>query len=267
MSYFRDLYATFIRVSLSTEMQYRAANVIWLMGMIMEPVIYLAVWSAVAQAQGGSVSGFSPSDFAAYYLVYAWVNQFTSDWHMWEFDARIQHGQLAFQLLRPIHPIHGDIAENLAHKVTQQATMLPALIVLGFVFHARLAPEPWALAAFVPALVLAFAARFLWEWSLALAAFWTTRISAVNRAYFVVLMFLSGRVAPVSLLPHTLQTVGDALPFRWMVAFPVELVVGRLTPRDAAIGLLAQLGWIAGGAAVLRLVWPRAVRRFAAVGG
>lgn len=264
---FRDLYATFIRVSLSTEMQYRAANVIWLMGMIMEPVIYLSVWSAVAQAQGGSVSGFSPSDFAAYYLVYAWVNQFTSDWHMWEFDARIQHGQLAFQLLRPVHPIHGDVAENLAHKVSQQATMLPVLIVLGLVFHARAPIEPWALAMSVPALALAFAVRFLWEWSLALSAFWTTRISAVNRAYFVVLMFLSGRVAPVGLLPQVLQTAGDMLPFRWMVAFPVELLIGRVTPHQALWGLVAQLGWIAGGGVVLRLLWPRAVRRFASVGG
>jgi ABC-2 type transport system permease protein len=267
VSYFRDLYATFVRVSLSTEMQYRAANVIWLMGMIMEPVIYLAVWSAVAQAQGGSVSGFGPSDFAAYYLVYAWVNQFTSDWHMWEFEARIQHGAFAFQLLRPVHPIHGDVAENLAHKVSQQATMLPALIVLWFVFHARSPFEPWAFAAAVPALVLAFAVRFLWEWSLALTAFWTTRISAVNRAYFVLLMFLSGRVAPVGLLPQFLQNLSDVLPFRWMVAFPVELVIGRLTPRDAAVGLLAQLGWIAAGGALLRVLWPRAVRRFASVGG
>jgi viologen exporter family transport system permease protein len=109
--------------------------------------------------------------------------------------------------------------------------------------------------------------RFLWEWALALSAFWTTRISAVNRAYFVVLMFLSGRVAPVGLLPQVLQTVGDALPFRWMVAFPVELMIGRVTPRDAAVGLVAQLGWIAGGGVVLRLLWPRAVRRFASVGG
>jgi viologen exporter family transport system permease protein len=267
VSYLRELYATFIRVSLSVEMQYRAANVIWLMGMIMEPVIYLAVWSAVAAAQGGSVGGFSPADFAAYYLVYAWVNQFTSDWHMWEFDARIQHGIFAFQLLRPVHPIHGDVAENLAHKVSQQVTMLPALIVLGFVFHARLTPQLWALAAFVPALLLAFAVRFLWEWSLALAAFWTTRISAVNRAYFVALMFLSGRVAPVGLLPRALQALGDALPFRWMVGFPVELLLGRVTPRDAGVGLLAQLGWLGGGALVLRLLWPRAVRRFGSVGG
>src|SRR5262249_42216101 len=141
------------------------------------------------------------------------------------------------------------------------------LIVLGFVFHARARVEPWALAAFVPALVLAFAVRFLWEWSLALAAFWTTRISAGNRASFVVLMFMSGRVAPVGLLPQMLQTGGHGRAFRWMVAFPVELLIGRVTPREAAFGLLAQLGWVMGGGLVLRWLWPLAVRRFAAVGG
>jgi viologen exporter family transport system permease protein len=267
VKFLRDVYAAFFRVSLAIEMQYRAANAIWLTGMIIEPVVYLAVWIAVAQAQGGSVLGYTPSDFAAYYLVFSYVNQFTSDWHMWEFQSRIQFGQFAFSLLRPIHPIHGDLAENIAHKLAMQVPMLPVLAVLAWVFHAHAPVERWALLAFVPALLLAFAVRFVWEWAFALSCFWTTRISAVNRTYFAVLMFMSGRVAPVDLLPHGLQLLGDALPFRWMVAFPVELAIGRVTPHEALVGMAAQAVWIALGAVTLALVWPRAVKRFAAVGG
>ncbi|HTO52041.1 MAG TPA: ABC-2 family transporter protein [Myxococcota bacterium] len=267
MKYLRDVYVAFFKVSMALEMQYRAANVIWLTGVIIEPVVYLAVWIAAAEAQGGSVEGYTPSDFAAYYLVFSYVNQFTSDWHMWEFQSRIQFGQFAFSLLRPVHPIHGDLAENLAHKLAMQVPMLPVLFVLGWVFHAHAPVERWALFSFVPALFLAFAVRFVWEWAFALSCFWTTRISAVNRTYFAILMFMSGRVAPVDLLPRVLQHVGNALPFRWMVAFPVELAIGRVSPREALLGMAIQLAWVALGAVTLALVWPRAVKRFAAVGG
>lgn len=267
MSALRALYAAFLRVAIAVELQYRASSVIWLLGMVVEPVIYLAVWSAAAAAQGGEIGGYRAGDFAAYYLVLTVVNQITSSWHMWEFQFRVQQGQFAFLLLRPVHPIHGDLAENLAHKVMMQPFLLPMVFALGLVFapHAKL--EPWALAAFVPALVLAFALRFTVEYALALACFWTTRILAVNQTYFAVLFFLSGRVAPVGLLPDWLQAVAAALPFRWMVAFPVELALGRLSPAEVATGLAVQLGWIGLAALVLTALWPRALRRFSSVGG
>lgn len=267
MSFLRDLYATFIRISIAVEIQYRASSAIWLMGMVIEPVIYLAVWSAAANAQGGSLAGYGPHEFAAYYLVLAAVNQITSGWHMWEFQYRVQQGQFAFLLLRPVHPIHGDLAENLAHKLAMQVALLPALGLLALAFQPHAELHAWSLALFVPALVLAFAVRFVFEWALALACFWTTRIMAVNQAYFAVLFFLSGRVAPLALLPLWLRAVADALPFRFMVAFPVELALGRVSRADALEGLALQLVWTAAGAALLALLWPRALRRFSSVGG
>ncbi len=266
MSFFRALYAAFLKVAIAVELQYRASSVIWLLGIVVEPVIYLAVWSAAADAQGGEIGGFSPRDFAAYYLVLTLVNQITQGWHMWEFQYRVQQGQFAFLLLRPVHPIHGDLAENLAHKAVMQIALLPMLGALALAFAPRANPEPWALALFLPALALAFALRFVVEWTLALACFWTTRIMAVNQTYFAVLFFLSGRVAPVELLPSSLQWAADALPFRWMISFPVELALGRLSAREAATGFAAQAAWLGLAALALTALWPRAVRRFSAVG-
>ncbi len=266
MSYLRALYLAFLRVAIAVELQYRASSVIWLLGVVVEPVIYLAVWSAVADAQGGEIGGFGPHEFAAYYLVLTLVNQITQGWHMWEFQFRVQQGQFSFLLLRPVHPIHGDLAENLAHKAVMQAVLLPVLGALALVFAPRFNVDPWALALFLPALALAFALRFVVEWTLALACFWTTRIMAVNQTYFAVLFFLSGRVAPVELLPKALQWAADALPFRWMIAFPVELALGRLSPAQVATGFAAQALWLGLAAVGLAALWPRALRRFSAVG-
>lgn len=267
MKGFLELYRVLTRVQVLFQIQYRASNVIWMIGSILEPTIYLVVWSTVAKGEGGVAGGFTPGGFAAYYLTYMLVSHMTFSWIMHTNQFRIQMGQLSFELLRPIHPIHGDIANNIAWKLVMLVVMLPAVAVLAIAFQPTFEPRGWALAVALPAVLLGFLVRFSLEWTLALAAFWTTRITAVNQTYFALLMFLSGRVAPIALLPLWLQDVATTLPFYWMIAFPVELIVGRVGPQEAVVGFGAQLFWVAASFALLSVLWRSAVKRFSAVGG
>jgi ABC-2 type transport system permease protein len=261
-----DVYVQQFKTTIATQLQYRAALVIWLIGHILEPLIYLVVWSTVARSSGGSVSGFTTAEFAAYFILLMLVNHVTFSWIMFEYDYRIRHGTLSFALLRPVHPIHADIADNVSFKLITLPVMFLAAAILAFAFRPAWHWAPWAMAALVPALVLAFLVRFLVEWTLALAAFWTTRVSAINQMYFVVVLFLSGQVAPLSLFPYPLQVIASLLPFRWMIAFPVELLLGRLTPVEALTGFAAQGIWLALSLVLLRSVWRAGVRIYSAVG-
>ena len=53
---------------------------IWLIGMIIEPVMYLVVWQTVASGEGGSVGGYTMGDFAAYYITLMVVTHLTFTW-------------------------------------------------------------------------------------------------------------------------------------------------------------------------------------------
>jgi ABC-2 type transport system permease protein len=70
----------------------------------------------------------------------------------------------------------------------------------------------------------------------------------------------------LGLFPHWLQQIASVLPFRWMLSFPVELVLGRLTPLQALEGLGAQVVWVILSLALIRFVWRAAVRVYSAVG-
>lgn len=63
-----DIYATLTKIAVLTQLQYPVANYFYMIGMIAEPVIYLVVWSTVARAQGGQVGGYTPGQFAGYYM-------------------------------------------------------------------------------------------------------------------------------------------------------------------------------------------------------
>ncbi|HXZ95207.1 MAG TPA: ABC-2 family transporter protein, partial [Dehalococcoidia bacterium] len=214
-----ELYIQQFKTTLAMMFQYRASLFIWMIGQVLEPLVYLIVWSVVSQTSGGSVGGYTTVDLAAYFIVLMLVNQFTYTWIMYEFEYRVRQGTLSFALLKPVHPIHSDIADNVSSKLITLPIMILIAAGLAVIFHASISPAPWSVALFIPVLLLAFFIRFSLEWTLALAAFWTTRVGAINQTYFVLLLFLSGQIAPLALLPSPVQFVAGILPFRWMIGF------------------------------------------------
>jgi ABC-2 type transport system permease protein len=261
-----QLYRQLIHTSLAAMLQYRVALLIWLIGQVLAPVIYLVVWSTVSVASGGSVGGYTSGDFAAYYLALMIVGHLTYTWIMYEYDYRVREGTLSASLLRPLHPIHGDIADNLGSKAMSAPFMLAVAFGLGLIFQPTFTFVPWAAVAFIPVIGLAFVLRFFVEWTLAQAAFWTTRVSAINQLYFLAMLFFAGEMAPLALMPPPVQTIATLLPFRWMIAFPIELLLGKLTPQQTLAGVAAQLAWIGLSYALLRVVWRLGLRQYSAVG-
>jgi len=261
-----DIYAQQFKVTMASFIQYRAALVIWLIGHVLEPLIYLVVWSTVSRSTGGSVSGFTAADFAAYFIVLMIVNHMTYTWIMYEYEYRVRQGTLSPDLLRPVHPIHSDIADNLTSKLITLPGMLAIAVILGLIFRPAFHPVPWALAVFAPVVILAFLVRFFVEWTLALAAFWTIRTSALNQMYYMAMLFFSGQIAPLELLPHPVRVIAFVLPFRWTVGFPTELLLGRLTPAQALTGIGMQMVWLAAGLVLMRFAWRAGLKVYTAVG-
>jgi ABC-2 type transport system permease protein len=261
-----ELYIQQFKTTLATMLAYRASLLIWMIGQVLEPLVYLIVWSVVSNNNGGSVGDYTTAQFAAYYILLMLINQVTYTWIMYEFEYRIREGILSFSLLKPVHPIHSDIADNISSKLITTPTMILVAFGLAFFFHPSLSPQSWAIPIFLVALVLAFAIRFLLEWTLALSAFWTTRVSAVNQTYFVVMLFLSGQFAPLTLFPMPIQILANILPFKWLIGYPIDLISGRLTLGEALIGLAVQVVWLAVSYLLFRVVWRAGVKIYAAVG-
>jgi ABC-2 type transport system permease protein len=261
-----ELYVQQFKTTFASMVQYRASLVIWMISHVLEPLIYLVVWSTVSSTGGGSVGDYTTREFAAYFIILMLVNHVTYTWIMYEFEYRVREGMFSVALLKPVHPIHSDIADNISSKLITLPLMLLIALGLAAIFHPLIEPPLWAIVASIPVLLLAFGVRFLLEWTLAQSAFWTTRVGAINQVYFVLVLFLSGQIAPLTLFPAPVQVFASILPFRWMIGFPVELLLGRLTPDQVLIGLAAQAVWLAIGFLLFRIVWRAGVRIYSAVG-
>src|SRR5262245_43439483 len=171
-----SLYLALMKTSIQTQFQYRAANYFYMIGMVVEPVIYLVVWSSIAESQGGSVEGYTAGTFAAYYIVWTLVRNMNIVFTPYGWEERVREGQLSGQLLRPLHPINYDLAFVAGWKVVVIVLWIPIAIVLTIAFRPTFDTSVLQAAVFAVAIWGAYLIRSMFLWVLGMVTFWTTRV-------------------------------------------------------------------------------------------
>ena len=262
-----DFYLTTMRTAVAAQLQYRVAQYFYMLGMIAEPVVYLVVWTTIAEQQGGSVNGITAGEFAAYYIVWTLVRNMNIVFGAPFWEWRIREGYLSGQLLRPMHILHYDLAYFAGWKFVVVVLWIPIAIGLSLVFHPDLHPTGLEIGVFIIAIWGAYLVRSMFQGVIGMLNFWTTRGAAVFDLYMATEMLLSGRLVPLTLMPGWVQTLANFLPFKWTFYFPIESLVGDLTTRSLLLGLCAQALWVGIGLVLFHFAWRAAIKRFSAVGG
>lgn len=259
-------YAVVMRTAVQAQFQYRTQNYLYMLGMIAEPVVYLVVWQAVARAQGGDVQGITAGDFAAYYIVWTLVRNMNIVFTPFGWEDRIRRGELSGSLMRPVHPLHYDLAYFAGWKFVVIPLWVPIAAVLALVFRPALTISPLEVVVFVLAIWGAYLIRSLLLEALGMLSFWTTRVTAVFQLFLTAELLLSGRLLPLALLPDWARTVAAWSPFPSTFGFPIDALVGDLSTGELWRGIAVQLVWIAVGTVLATTVFRVGVRRYSAVG-
>src|SRR5207247_4370038 len=143
-------------------------------------------------------------------------------------------------MLRPLHPIHYDLADFAGGKVIWVLLYLPIAVALTLVFHPTFDVSALEVVVFALAIWGAYLIRSMALWLLGMITFWTTRVSAIYMLYFAVELLLSGRLVPLSLMPGWVRTLAAFLPFKWTFGFPIEALVFRHSTEWLLFGLGMQ---------------------------
>ena len=175
---------------------------------------------------------------------------------------------MSFKLLKPIDPFHQYLTQDIGLRVVVLAFLLPTLVILTFVLPDltyQLTPLRWLAA--VAAAVTGFFLNVLMALAFATIGFWTTQAANLYSLWWGVGAFLSGWIAPLSLLPEAVANAARVGPFRSSMGLPLEIMLNRLSGREIIIGFAVTLIWMGVFAGLYRIGWRRGVRRYQAVGG
>jgi ABC-2 type transport system permease protein len=259
------MYPSLLRVGFASALAYRAEFLIWVLTTNL-PLINLALWTAVAR--DAPVGRYGQAEFGAYFLATLIVRLLTGCWVVWEMTMEIKQGTLSMRLLRPLHPLIAYSAENLAAVPMRAIVSLPiALILLATVGATHLSHDPviWLL---VPvAIAGAWVMTFLVMALIGSLALFLDSASSLYEVWLGLFTVFSGYLVPLDLFPDWLQRIANVLPFRLMLAVPVEAMIGESSRWELVRDLGWQVVYIAAFLIMLRFVWNAGMRRFAAFGG
>lgn len=261
------IYRRMWQANWAVQWQYRANLLMYLLYWLVSPVVYLSVWTTVANSQG-SVNGLTANDFITYYLTLLIVDNLTSDITIHILAYKIQDGTLSGDLLLPVHPIlTNTLVNNLAFKALTLIVLIPVWLVLCLLVRPDFsAVTPQSLLLAIPAVTLGFGISFLLGATITSVAFWTTRVYALGEFYYAIVILFAGQFVPLDLMPSFIRQIAQYLPFQLLKYFPIQLILGRLPPevivRDFAMGVV----WFGIALALFQLVWQAGLKRFSAVG-
>jgi ABC-2 type transport system permease protein len=270
LSLFWSKYRQLFKVEWAVLLAYRGESVIYMIGAFVQPLVGLAVWLSVSGGGSRMMNGYGAREYVLYFLGVLLVDRLTSTWDVWDVDASIRDGTMSAKLLRPFHPIHASLAQNLVYKLFFAALLVPAWVALALAFPPLRPPVGLgSYTLFVVSLLLSSAIRFAIGYEFGMLAFWTNRATGLYALYEGVHLFLAGRLAPLSMFPEWVERCALWLPFYNTVGFPVELLTGALNGRPELIvrGLALQTGWLVVFVLLFRFMWRRGLKRYGAVGG
>jgi len=261
------IYQRMGQVNWAEQWQYRANLFMYVLYWLVGPIVYIAVWTSIANAQG-NVSGLTANDFIVYYMIMLLVDQVTAETVVYNFAYKIQDGSLSSEIILPVHPIlTRTLMNNLAFKVITAVVLIPIWILLSLLFQPTFASVTLTnLLLSIPALIFGFAINFLLSAAIVCVAFWTTRVWALYRLYGIPVALFSGQFVPLQLLPKILQNMAVYLPFQLFKYFPTQLILGKLSMEQILFSYAMDAIWLIIVYALFRFAWRNGLKQYVAVG-
>ncbi|MFG2167574.1 ABC transporter permease [Micromonospora chersina] len=226
--------------------------------------IFLAVAGAA-----GTVAGYDRAQLGTFVWAGQGLLAVIAIWGWTELADRIRTGEIAADLLRPVHPVTSYLATDLGRAgFASLARLLPPVVIGPFFFEVYL-PRHWATPPlFALSVVLAVLVCFACRYLVNATAYWLQDVRGPMILWTLGSGVLAGLYFPLGFLPGWLEaTLRYATPFPSLLQVPLDVLVER-EPVPTELGLVGlQLGWAVLLLALCRLVQRRAEHRLVVQGG
>lgn len=256
-----------LRQSFINSTAYGSTTFVWMIIAMLEIIVPMIIWLS-ATPINGTFGGFSRAQLLTYYALMAIVGNFTFWWIHFDVEEDIRSGNLSNYLVKPISYFRFRILRQFADKffnfLSRSPIVILILIFTGPVLFSSLSPLSLLLA--FTASIIGSLVYMLVSLSFGLCAFWITSSRGLINIYFFTVYLLSGELAPLSFYPTWFSQLSSLLPFRYILSFPIELLLNRVTPSQAIGGFLVASLWLVLLYFLTRLLWSRGTFQYQAYG-
>lgn len=266
-----------MRIALEERLAYRGDFALGTLMRFLPIVTQIFLWGAVFSSlgddtkSGAKLGGYNFPDMVAYFLLTMLARAFSSMPGLASGIAmQIRQGEIKRYLIQPVDLIGFLLLSRIAHKLAYYfvATLPFALVFFlcrGFFVDGF--PPAHVIVAFFGSLVMGFLLGFFLEATIGTIGFWFLEVSSLLFIFMLFSFFLSGHMFPLTLLPDSVLTIVNFMPFKYLAYFPAAIFLRKIPDEDLPLELAVEAGWVAFFIIACRFTYARGVKRYSGFGG
>lgn len=253
-----------LRVSLKNSFVYRSSTIFNIFGSIIQIFICIALWKYIYKENMNQMNYMVMYTILSNIIGLFYANELGQ-----EISGKIVDGSFAMELIKPVNFIYLGYMKMLGKIIANIITRgLPIIIIflpltisnLDRIYYRQI---PLALLMVIIGHVL-YCLMFTLVSFIAFVCF---EVWPFNRMLSDTIRFLSGSFIPIALFPVKIQKYIEFLPFNYLYAFPLKLILNKTDGDELMGNLIILVLWLIVLFGLLRYIYNRAINRLVIQGG
>ncbi|MFZ5932937.1 MAG: ABC transporter permease [Patescibacteria group bacterium] len=263
-------YTSVFKISFAQEFIYRLNFVMWRVRNIMQILLLFFLWTTVFSDPARVVFGYDREKILTYVFGILVVKAMVLSARAVDVPGEISRGDLTNLLLKPVNFFKYWLTRDLSSKALNLIFSAFEFLILFLIFRPEiyLQIDPFSLVGFVLSLVLAILTFFALLMITNFVPFWSPQSGGGAQFLMIVIVteFLSGGLFPLDILPPAIQRILYLTPFPYLIFFPIQVYLGKISGTALFGGILIALFWLIVLWLAMGWVWRRGLLVYRAEG-
>ena len=263
-------YLQVFKVSLNQEFAYRLSFVMWRVRNVIQVLVLFFLWDTIFSNREGEIFGYDRDKILTYVLGLVFIKAFVLSARVQDVAGEIARGEIINYLLKPVNYFKYWLTRDISSKALN---LVFAVGEFGLIYLILKPPFFFQdnflqLFLFLISISLAILTYFLLLFIVNALPFWAPELGWGGHFLFTVIMveFLSGVLFPLDILPMNIQNILNLTPFPYLIFFPLQIYLGKISGLIALKGIFISLTWIIILWFFMKSVWEKGLKAYQAYG-
>lgn len=239
-----EKYLAVISASYKITIEHRANMLVANFQSIFALFILFYFWRSVYEGKD-VINGYTFAQIVTYYFLirvtYNRISTFGAD----VLAKAIKSGEITRELVKPINYIYYSIARNFVAAFIWAIGNLAAILLFSyFLYSVLVIPSIINFLFFSVVFVLNGILSILINAIIGSVGFWITEVTHLKTITSQLIALFSGGLIPIAFFPQWTQGILNILPFRFLIQFPADVFLGKLSVPEVIVNILILIMWL-----------------------
>lgn len=258
------------KISFSQEFVYRFNFLMWRVRNIVQILIMFSFWNVIFSFSSKSFFGYDKAKILTYVFGILILKAIVLSSRAVDVAGEISSGNLTNLLLKPINYFKYWFCRDISSKALNMVFSAFEIFLLYFLIKPPLyfQTAPLTLILFFVSLFLAILLYFVILFLVNMVSFFMPENAWAAQFLFIaiILDFFSGGIFPLDILPPSILETFSYLPFYYLLFFPLQVYLGKLSEIFVFKGILISVFWLVILGFSLLKVWRLGLKVYNAEG-